>query len=129
MKNLNALIGAIVFAWFPEDENPQIAGPKYRPTLIVDIDQSKMMVRLAYGTSQNISNLRRGEILFKQSEIKDLSKDTKFCLGKTKWVSLSPEMFFRDTKHSKLSVIGSIPSNRVRDLMQSIEEIRNSDLV
>lgn len=123
MKNLNALIGAIVFAWFPEDENPQIAGPKYRPTLVVDIDQSKMMVRLAYGTSRNVLNHRRGEITYERHEIEGLTKDTKFCLGNTKWVSLSPEMFFRDKKHSKLSVIGFTPSNRVRDLMRSIEEI------
>ena len=125
MKNLNALIGAIVFAWFPEDENPHVAGPKYRPTLVVDVDQSKMMVKLAYGTSRNVFNLRKGDIAFEQHEIEGLSKDTKFRLGQTKWVLLSPEMFFRDKTHSKLSVIGFTPNNRARDLMQSIEEIQN----
>lgn len=123
MMNLSALRGAIVFAWFPEDENPHVAGPKYRPTLIVDINQSKMMVRLAYGTSQNTFNRRKGDITFEKHEIEGLSADTKFSLAKTKWVSLTPEMFFRDKQHSKLSVIGFTPSNRVRDLMQSIEEI------
>ncbi len=123
MLNLDALRGAIVFAWFPEDENPHVAGPKYRPTLIVDVDQSKMMVRLAYGTSRNVTTLRKGEITFEQYEIEGLSKDTKFCLGQTKWVSLSPELFFQNKASSKLSVIGFTPRNRVRDLMQSLEEI------
>lgn len=127
MKNLQALRGAIVFAWFPEDENPHVAGPKYRPTLIVDIDQSKMMVRLAYGTSRNTTNRHRGQITFERHEIEGLSKATKFCLDQTKWVSLSPDMFFQNKTTSKLSVIGFIPRKRVNDLMECLEEVQSKD--
>jgi hypothetical protein len=124
MYNLSALVGAILFAWLPEDENPHQPGPKFRPVLVVDSDPSGKRICVAYGTSQRVAQNRRGEITFRQDEIKGLSKDTKFCMGKTKWIPLSAEYLSQTRQNeSGLSVLGFIPQKRSRELLLKIEEV------
>ncbi|MFC6674320.1 hypothetical protein [Marinobacterium aestuariivivens] len=124
MSNLSALVGAILFAWLPEDEHPHRPGPKFRPVLVVDADPSGKRLCLAYGTSQRVEQNGKGEITFRKDEIEGLSKDTKFCIGKTKWIPLSAEYLSRTKKNAGgLAVLGFIPQKRSRELQMRIEEV------
>ncbi|MBT43612.1 MAG: toxin of addiction system [Idiomarina sp.] len=93
MKNLSALVGAIVFAWLPESERPHAPGPKYRPVLVIDTDIKNRRIRLAYGTSQKTEVNYAGEITMAKDDVPGLSKDTKFALKKSFWVPLDNAYF------------------------------------
>lgn len=123
MSNLSALVGAILFAWFPEDENPHKPGPKFRPVLVVDVDPDQRRLCVAYGTSQHTDQNRIGEITFGQNEIEGLNRDTKFCLGKQKWIPMTNAYLSKTPSISKLAVLGFIPKRRTDDLILRIEEI------
>lgn len=60
MSNPSPLIAAIIFAWFPEDENPHEPGPKFRPVLVIDVNLENKLIRVAKGTSQNVERCGRG---------------------------------------------------------------------
>ena len=47
--------GAIVRVWFPETETVMQPGPKFRPCLVLEVDDSSKvpLVLVAYGTSQH----------------------------------------------------------------------------
>jgi hypothetical protein len=77
--------GDIVWCLFPEvpDIDP---GPKPRPALVVSVEtrEDGNVVRVAYGTSQNVSILKTGEVAITQEkhqaayELAGLAHDTKF---------------------------------------------------
>ncbi|WP_166256023.1 toxin of addiction system [Marinobacter salicampi] len=123
MSNLSALTGCILFAWLPEDENPHQPGPKFRPVLVVDADPEGKRLCLAYGTSQRVDQNGKGEITFRRNEIDGLAKDTKFCLGKTKWVPMTAEYFSKTTSSVGLAVIGFVPKKRTREILMRLEEV------
>lgn len=123
MSNLSALVGAILFAWMPQDENPHQPGPKFRPVLVINADPSAKRILVAYGTSQNVQRCGRGEITFGTDEVPGLTKDTKFCLAKAKWIPVSPEYLYQSPAAAKLAVLGSFPSNRSRELRARLEEV------
>jgi hypothetical protein len=91
--------GDIVLCRFPEKLGTP--GPKPRPALVLGVGFSgehKDSVRVAYGTSQKVDQLRRGEFAitpmdgaaFSQS---GLSYPTKFDLGNTQVLPYSDEWF------------------------------------
>lgn len=123
MSNLSALVGAIVFAWFPEDENPHQPGPKFRPVIVVDLDHDNKRIRVAYGTSQKVDRCGRGEISFAKGEINGLPKDTKFCLGKSKWIPLTKEYLADGKKSGGVTVLGRVPAKRARDVLHRLQEV------
>lgn len=123
MSNLSALRGAVLFAWLPEDENPHRPGPKFRPVFVMDVDPTARRLLVAYGTSQRVEANGLGEITFRQSEIEGLSKDTKFCLGKSKWIHLTKEYLSQSQSAEKLVVLGTIPNSRVREFRMRLNEI------
>lgn len=123
MSNLSALVGAVLFAWLPEDEHPHQPGPKYRPVLVIDADPEGKRVCLAYGTSQRVDQNGKGEITFRKDEVNGLTKDTKFCLGKTKWVPVAPEYLSKTKTAGGLTVLGMTPRNRTDDLVDRLEEV------
>lgn len=126
MSNLSALRGVILFAWLPEDENPHRPGPKFRPVFVIDVDPEARRLLVAYGTSQRVEVNGLGEITFRKSEIEGLSRDTKFCLGKSKWIPLAKEYLSQSQSAEKLAVLGTIPSSRVRELWMRLSEIAHS---
>jgi PemK-like, MazF-like toxin of type II toxin-antitoxin system len=77
--------GDIVWCHFPEvpDIDP---GPKPRPALVVSVEarEDGNVVRVAYGTSQNVSRLKTGEVAITQEkhpaayDLAGLAYDTKF---------------------------------------------------
>lgn len=123
MSNLSALVGAILFAWFPEEENPHRPGPKFRPVLVLDVDPDHQRLCVAYGTSQRVGQNRKGEITFGKNEISGLTHDTKFCLGKSRWIPLASEYLAESESSSKLAVLGLIPQRRRDDLIDRLEEV------
>jgi hypothetical protein len=118
MANLSALVGAVIFAYWPEDERPHHPGPKFRPVLVVDVSDQRALV--AYGTSQRTDRNARGEITVSREDMPGLSKDTKFCLGKTQWIPLSTEYIEKD---GRTVVLGQIPKHLKADFMSRIEEM------
>lgn len=77
--------GDIVWCLFPEipDSEP---GPKPRPALVMSVERRDDgdLVRVAYGTSQNLSRLRTGEVAITKTKypaaytLAGLAYDTKF---------------------------------------------------
>ena len=77
--------GDIVWCLFPEvpDIKP---GPKPRPAIVVSVESREdgELVRVAYGTSQNVTRLKTGEMAITQAqhpaayELAGLAYDTKF---------------------------------------------------
>jgi hypothetical protein len=77
--------GDIVWCMFPEV--PEIdPGPKPRPALVMGIEtrEDGVAVRVVYGTSQNLSRLKTGEVAITQEKhpaayaLAGLAYDTKF---------------------------------------------------
>lgn len=123
MSDLKALRGAFLFAWLPEDQHPHQPGPKFRPTIVVDVDPQTRRLCLAYGTSQKVDRNGRGEITFTKDEIQGLTKDTKFCLGKSKWVPMTAEYLSQCGSAGGLSVLGFVPKDRVPEILDRLEEV------
>lgn len=124
MTNPSALIGAILFAWMPEEEHPHRPGPKFRPVLVVDADPSAKRICLAYGTSQRVEQNGKGEITLRKGEIQGLNRDTKFCLGKTQWVPLTAE-YLCEGDTGGFSVLGLIPKAQARKFFYRLKEVSN----
>jgi PemK-like, MazF-like toxin of type II toxin-antitoxin system len=77
--------GDIVWCLFPQLPNIE-PGPKPRPAIVVSVEQKEDgdLVSVAYGTSQNITRLKSGEVVITQSShaaayaLAGLAYDTKF---------------------------------------------------
>jgi len=78
-------VGDIAWCMFPEipDTDP---GPKPRPALLLSVESREDgdLVRVAYGTSQNVTRLKTGEVAITQAQhqaayaLAGLAYDTKF---------------------------------------------------
>ena len=79
--------GAIVWCRFPQDKI-LVPGPKSRPALVVKVGEieGEPAVVVAYGTSQHIATLHRGEFAISRADreafaVSGLSFDTNFDLS------------------------------------------------
>ena len=122
MSQPSALVGAIVFVWFPEDENLLEPGPKFRPALIINADDQKRQFLVAYGTSQHTNQQRAGEITVTPLELPKLSRTTKFAIGKARWLPITPE-YFCEHQSSGFSLVGFFPKKRMAELYQRAQEV------
>lgn len=127
MSSTSALIGAVIFAWAPEDENPYVPGPKFRPVIVLDADPIQKRLLVAKGTSQRVKQCGRGEITFTTQDIKGLSTDTKFKLGNSQWIPIEKPYLSKDKNGSALSVLGIIPAHKRKSLLVALEEINAFD--
>jgi hypothetical protein len=114
--------GEIVWCHFPDHINPR---PKPRPALVFvvyDDDAPQFHVEVAYGTSQRVTQLHRGEFAILQSQnpaayrSAGLSYDTKFDLRQTvllpynaQWFSVPPA-----APHGQKPVLGTLHPSLVR---------------
>ncbi len=114
--------GDMVWCHFPDDIHPR---PKPRPALILEVfddDAPQFFVRVAYGTSQRTTSLRRGEFSIERSrnlaafEAAGLSYDTKFDLKQvlelpfsTEWFSVPPA-----APHGQTPKLGTLHPSLVR---------------
>lgn len=77
--------GDIVWCLFPEVPNIE-PGPKPRPALVLSVESREGgdLVRVAYGTSKNVTRLKTGEVAITQTNhsaayvLAGLAYDTKF---------------------------------------------------
>lgn len=122
--------GEIVWCHFPDNINPR---PKPRPALIVavfDDDAPLFTVRVAYGTSQKITQPYRGEFAILQSKnpaayaAAGLSYDTKFNLRQlvdlsytAKWFSVPPA-----APHGQTPLFGTLHPSMVRAVQAAYRE-------
>ena len=96
MKVPSAPIGAIVRVWFPETESVLRPGPKFRPALVLDVATKANGARealVAYGTSQRSEQFGKGEFVLPARLTTSLCSDTRFCLTRRVWLSLTMEYF------------------------------------
>ena len=114
--------GDVVWCHFPDDIHPR---PKPLPALILEVfddDAPQFFVRVAYGTSQRTTSLRRGEFSIERSrnlaalEAAGLSYDTKFDLKQvlelpfsTEWFSVPPA-----APHGQTPKLGTLHPSLVR---------------
>lgn len=122
MSASSALIGAIVFAWMPENENLDLPGSKFRPVLIVGQSQDRRLVHVVYGTSQRVDREGSGEIVLDCTEVPGLSKPTKFCFRKSCWIPLKDSYFSASEGNRRLVVVGHLPANRAADVLDRLLE-------
>ena len=96
MCEISAPVGAIVRVWFPESESVLVPGPKFRPALVLEVNErpdGRREVLVAYGTSQNTHCYARGEFIVTGGEQHDLDSDTKFRLQRRVWLPLTSDYF------------------------------------
>ncbi len=125
MAKPSPLVGAILFAWLPDDERPNHPGPKFRPVLVIEADTANKRLLVAYGTSRKVDRCYRGDVAFRQEDINGLSKDTKFCLGKSKWISISAEYLSKDQSTGGLAVLGHVPAKMSKKVLMRLQEVAN----
>lgn len=126
MSNLSALVGAILFAWMPDDQDPHRPGPKYRPVLVVKADPSTKRLCVAYGTSQHVERNGKGEVTFRKEDVEGLSKDTKFCFRNMKWIPVAPEYLSRNRTRGNPDLLGFIPKEYYKDVAHRLQEVIDS---
>ena len=114
--------GAIVRVWFPETETVMQPGPKFRPCLVLEVDDSSKVPRVlvAYGTSQHTERYGRGELVVKTIHTPELERDTKICLSKTVWLPLSRVYF---ASHGKQPPVAILPRTLYGELARAMREV------
>ena len=126
--------GDIVQCRFPESELGT-PGPKDRPALAVQVeadpeDDAASIVRVAYGTSQDVEQRFPGEFTVRTTDAKaGLDRDTKFDLGNTvrlpfdtEWFAPSPNR--RYGEHPKRGALDVKDQSLKRALQAAILEAR-----
>jgi hypothetical protein len=128
--------GDIVQCRFPESK-VGTPGPKDRPGLVVEVeespeDESASIVRVAYGTSQDVEHRYAGEFTVRATDAKaGLDRDTKFDLGNTvrlsfdaEWFAPSPNRRFGD--HPKRGILNLKDEKLKRALQAAILEAKEA---
>jgi len=128
--------GDIVQCRFPEGK-VGIPGPKNRPALVVEVeedpkDQSASIVRVAYGTSQDVEQRYPGEFTIRATDPKaGLGRDTKFDLGNTMRLSFDSDWFTpspnrRFGEHPKRGTLNLADQKLKRALQAAILEAKDA---
>jgi hypothetical protein len=107
--------GDIVKIWMPEREDVFRPGPKFRPVLILAVDERDgcAEVQVVYGTSQRTDRRDSGEFVVFPSEL-PLEKPTKFALAKTYWLPLTPEYFVSNGQQCYVGRLAGKATDRLR---------------
>lgn len=113
--------GEVIRVWMPEAEDVFSPGPKFRPVLVLAVDErdGRTEVQVAYGTSQQTDRRNLGEFVVSLSEF-SLEKTTKFTLAKTYWLPLTPEYFVSDGEQC---FMGKLPVSARYKLRFAAEEM------
>ena len=128
--------GDIVQCRLPESEGG-IPGPKETPVLVVEVeedpeDESASIVRVAYGTSQDVEQRYPGEFTIRATDPKaGLGRDTKFDLGNTVRLSFDSEWFApspnrRFGGHPKRGTLNLEDQKLKRALQAAIREAKDA---
>ena len=128
--------GDIVQCRFPESE-VGVPGPKDRPALVVEVEEdpkgeSASIVRVAYGTSQDVEQRYAGELTIRATDPKaGLDRATKFDLGNTVRLSFDAEWFApspnrRFGEHPKRGMLNLKDQKLKRTLQAAIFEAKDA---
>lgn len=128
--------GDIVQCRFPESK-VGAPGAKDRPALIVEVEEDSeddlaSIVRVAYGTSQNVDQRYAGELTVRATDSKaGLDRDTKFDLGNlarlpfdAEWFAPSPNRRFGN--HPKRGILDLENEKLKRALQSAIVEAKKA---
>lgn len=128
--------GDIVQCRFPEGKLGT-PGPKDRPALVIEVeedpaDESAWIVRIAYGTSQDVERCYPGEFTVRATDPKTgLDRHTKFDLGNTvrlpfntDWFAPSPSRRFGN--HPKRGILNLKDDKLKRALQAAILEAKKA---
>jgi len=128
--------GDIVQCRFPVSKL-ETPGPKDRPGLVIEVeadpeDELASIVRVAYGTSQDVEQRFPGELTVRATDPKaGLDRDTKFDLGNTmrlpfdtEWFASSPNRRFGD--HPKRGILNLKDLKLKRALQAAILEAKEA---
>ena len=128
--------GDIVQCRFPEDRLGA-PGPKDRPAVVLEVetdpeDESAIIVRVAYGTSQDVERRYPGEFTVRATDAQaGLDRDTKFDLGNTmrlpfdsEWFTPSPNRRFGE--HPKRGALNLDDQKLKRALHAAIVEAKEA---
>lgn len=128
--------GDIVQCRFPESK-VGTPGPKDRPALVIEVEDNPhnpeaSIVRVAYGTSQDVEQRYAGEFAIRATDPKaGLDRDTKFDLGNivrlpfdTEWFAPSPNRHFGE--HPKRGSLNLKDQALKRALQAAILEAKKS---
>ena len=111
LKNLDLAMGNILNCWWPHDDQPNQAGPKFRPVVFLAekfIDGKKHYI-VAYGTTkteQHKEAKNGGDMLVTAAEENYvvLNEDTRFDFNKVKAIPATDEYFTGDHKGRPVKV-------------------------
>lgn len=98
-------VGDVVWVRFPFDERENHPANVTHPCLILELDDAGRML-VAYGTSQHTSDVLEHEVLVDHQSCgpealaeMGLTKDTRFCLKRRKWVPMTGQFISKRIGH------------------------------
>ena len=126
-------LGDIVWCRFPQRPRDR-PGPKPRPALVISIAEHDdgVVLKIAYGTSQNTDRLKAGEFAIRKAENKaayemaGLSYDTKFDLRNMLELPWDEHFFAVPPKpgHGQTPKLGSLHINMKRALEAAAQALK-----
>lgn len=124
-QNLSPAMGAILRAWWPHEETPNVAGPKLRPVIFLG-ETNKNGVRhwiVAYGTTQTQGwkeTVNGGDMIVRCIDEGNvvLNSDTRFDFNKVREIPATSEFF-------KVNKVGSLPAHQWQ---QTAECMKNANV-
>jgi hypothetical protein len=130
----------VVWCWFPEILAGGIRGPKPRPALVLDVDESRSPIelRVAFGTSKKTNDLFSGEFRISPEDgagftASGCDGDTKFDLKRSVWLPYTDDLFSRKSETAnRTPVMGRIElsdielKKRLRAAVEAVGEVKAS---
>ena len=114
-------VGSVIYAWMPYSETPHQPGPKFRPVLIVAVDETNNCLCIAPGTTQKLDDALRGQIRIDTvTDGRGLPQPTKFKVDNAQWVPRTDAFFKGHGQQYRFA--GAIPLKKVRELYEVIQE-------
>lgn len=116
LKTLVPQMGDLLKCWWPQDEQPNQTGPKFRPVFFWGIAfvGGKKHFAVSYGTSQvdEWKETKNGGNVFVPRKVSDRfhNVDTRYDFNKIKLIPATEEYFTADKKGAAV-VIGAFPKD------------------
>lgn len=122
-------VGDLLWCKFPERPR-DLPGPKLRPVLVLAVSSKTSVIKCAYGTSQHLDHLHRGEFAIRKNILdmraflqSGLNFDTKFNLGHTHDLPWSDEYFIAPGNTSSI-LIGTLHDSLIPSIRAAYAAIQ-----
>lgn len=124
-------VGDILWCRFPERPR-DLPGPKPRPVLVLAVSTTDRVVKCAYGTSQHLDHLHRGEFAIRKNALdmraflqSGLTIDTKFNLGHTHELPWSEEYFISPANLNSSLLMGTLHDSLIPAIRAAYQAIQS----